>query len=82
MLKINSIKFIKNNLFKREMEETQLILRELKEIKDELKIIKETMPDKEMFLTHDEESLLEESRVHEKKGELIHAKDLRKELGI
>ena len=64
------------------MEETQLILRELKEIKDELKLIKETMPDKEMFLTYEEESLLEESRVHEKRGELIHANDLIKELGI
>ncbi len=64
------------------MEETQLILKELKEIKDELKLIKETMPDKEMFLTHEEESLLEESRINEKRGELIHSKDLKKELGI
>ena len=64
------------------MEETQLILKELKEIKDELKLIKETVPDKEMFLTHEEESLLEESRINEKRGELIHSKDLKKELGI
>ncbi len=36
------------------------------------------MLDKELFLTHEEESLLEESRVHEKGGKLIRAKDLKK----
>jgi len=58
------------------------VLEELKEIRKELKIIKETIPDKEMFLSVEEEKLLEESYVNEKKGDLISDKDLRKELGI
>ena len=43
------------------------VLEELKEIRKELKIIKETIPDKEMFLSVEEEKLLEESYVNEKK---------------
>ena len=62
--------------------ETQLILKELKEIKTGLKEIKESMPDKEMFLTAEEEKLLEESYSSQKKGELVSAKELRKELAV
>ena len=60
--------------------ETQQILKELGEIKLEIKEIKETMPDKEMFLTAEEEKLLEESYANESKGELISSENLKKEL--
>ena len=58
------------------------VLEELKGIKKDLQLIKENMPDKDMFLTAGEESLLEESYEDEKKGTLISGKDLRKEIGI
>ena len=58
------------------------VLEELKEIKKELKIIKKAIPDKEMFLTAEEEKLLEESYINEKNGELTSDEDLRKELDI
>ena len=58
------------------------ILDELKEIRIEIKFIKDTMPDKEMFLTAEEEKLLEESYISEEKGKLVSSKTLRKELGI
>jgi len=60
--------------------ETQQILKELGEIKLEIKEIKEKMPDKEMFLTAEEEKLLEESYANESKGELISSENLKKEL--
>jgi len=60
--------------------ETQQILKELGEIKLEIKEIKETMPDKEMFLTAEEAKLLEESYANESKGELISSENLKKEL--
>jgi len=62
--------------------EIKQVLNELKDIKKELKSIKETMPNKEMFLTIEEEKLLEESYANEKNGELVSSKNLRKELGI
>ena len=57
------------------------VLEELKEIRKELKVIKETIPDKDMFLTA-EEKLLEENYIDEKNGDLISDEDLRKEIGI
>ena len=62
--------------------ETQQILKIINELKSVIKIIKEMIPDKEMFLTIEEEILLEESYAHEKEGILISSKDLRKKLGI
>jgi len=62
--------------------ESQEILKELREIRIEIQSIKENMPDKEMFLTSEEEKLLQESYENEKKGETISSKALRKELGI
>ena len=62
--------------------EIKQVLDELKDIRKELKIIKENMPDKDMFLTAEEERLLAESYENEKKGKLISSKDLRKEIGI
>lgn len=62
--------------------ETQQILESLSELKSEVKIIRETMPDKEMFLTAEEEILLEESYAHEEEKELISSRELRKRLGI
>ena len=62
--------------------ETKQILDELRQIRVEIEFIKESMPDKEMFLTIEEEKLLEKSYVNEKKGKLISSKGLRKELGV
>ena len=62
--------------------ETRQILKELKEIRTDIKTIKENMPDKDMFLTAEEERLLEESYENEKKGKLISGEKLRKEIGI
>ena len=58
------------------------ILKELKEIKIDLKSVKENMPDKEMFLTAEEEILLEESVANEKAGKLTSSTDLKKEIGL
>ncbi len=58
------------------------ILKELKEIRIEIRTIKENMPDKDMFLTAEEGRLLEESYENEKRGELISSSDLRKKLEI
>jgi len=58
------------------------LLQELKEIKKDIKIIIENMPDKDMFLTSEEEVLLEESYIHEKNKQLISSQSLRKQLGI
>ena len=60
--------------------DTKQILEELKVIKSELDIIKERMPDKDMFLTSEEKVLLEQSFENEKAGKLISSKDLRKKL--
>ncbi|MBI4020562.1 MAG: hypothetical protein HY367_04475 [Candidatus Aenigmarchaeota archaeon] len=61
---------------------TKQILKELREIRMDIKAIKQTMPDKDMFLTAEEERLVEESYMHQKKGELVSGRALRKELGI
>ena len=60
--------------------ETQQILQELKEIKVDIKLIMENMPDKDMFLTADEEKLLQASYENEKKGVLVPAESLRNEI--
>ncbi len=57
-------------------------MEELKLIKSELHTIRETMPDKDMFLTADESQLLQESHKNEKEGKLLSSTELRKELGI
>lgn len=57
-------------------------MQELKDIKKDIKVIMMNMPDKEMFLTAEEEKLLEESYLNEKNNELMSDTDLRKELGI
>ena len=62
--------------------ENQQLLQELKEIKKDIRIIIENMPDKDMFLTSEEEVLLEESYIHEKNKQLISSQSLRKQLGI
>ncbi len=62
--------------------EIREVLKELKDIKEDIRMIKENMPDKEMFLTIEEEKLLEQSYTNEQKGGLISSKDMRKELGI
>ncbi len=62
--------------------EVKQILEELKAIKSEIDYIKENMPDKEMFLSSKEKSLLQKSFQNEREGKLISSKDLRKKLGI
>lgn len=58
------------------------ILGELKAIRTELDLIKENMPDKQMFLSTEEKFLLEESYKNEKEGKLVSSKNLRKQLGL
>ena len=62
--------------------ETQEILNKLRKIEIDIEYIKETMPDKEIFLTTEEKELLEESYENEKKGLLVKSKDARKKFGI
>ncbi len=64
------------------MKTEQLILKKLEKIEKEVEEIKNNMPDKDMFLTSEEEVLLKESYENEKKGKLISSEDLRKEIGI
>ncbi len=54
--------------------------KELKLIRKNLEEIKESIPDKEMFLTVEEHQLLYESFENERKGSLKSSKDLRREL--
>lgn len=61
---------------------TQQLLNEIKAIKIEIKMLREILPDKDMFLTAEESRLLSESYENEKKGKLISSKALRKKLGI
>jgi hypothetical protein len=61
---------------------TKEIRDELKLIRQELSDIKRTMPDKDMFLNAEEARLLNESIQHEHEGTLTSGKDLRKELGL
>ena len=58
------------------------LLQELKEIRRDIKVIIENMPDKDMFLTSEEEILVEESYTNEKNKQLISSQSLRKQLGI
>lgn len=58
--------------------ENQQLLQELKEIKRDIKIIIENMPDKNMFLTAEEKRLLEESYNNEKSKKLVSGRDLRR----
>ena len=58
--------------------ENQQLLQEIREIKRDIKIIMENMPDKDMFLTSEEEKLLEESYNNERSKNLVSGKDLRK----
>ena len=58
--------------------ENQQLLQELKEIKKDIKIIIENMPDKDMFLTSEEEILLEESYNNERNKRLVSGRNLRK----
>lgn len=62
--------------------QTQQILSELKLIRQEVEFIKENMPDKDMFLTLDERTLLQESFKNEKEGKLLSSQQLRKQLGL
>ena len=62
--------------------ENRQLLQEVREMRKDIKIIIENMPDKDMFLTAEEEILLEESHNNEKNKQLISSQDLRKHLGI
>ena len=58
--------------------ENQQLLQEMREIKRDIKIIMENMPDKDMFLTAEEEKLLEESYNNERSKKLVSGRDLRR----
>ena len=58
--------------------ENQQLLQEVREIKKDIKIIMQNMPDKDMFLTSEEKGLLEESYNNERNKKLVSGKILRK----
>jgi hypothetical protein len=58
------------------------IMEQLRFIREELSQIKETMPDKDMFLTAEEKKLLQQSYTNEKEKKLTRSQDLKKELKI
>ena len=58
--------------------ENQQLLQKVREIKKDIKIIMENMPDKDMFLTSEEKGLLEESYNNERNKKLVSGKSLRK----
>ncbi|MFA5796506.1 MAG: hypothetical protein WC916_00525 [Candidatus Woesearchaeota archaeon] len=62
--------------------EIKQIADDLTFIRSEITKIKESMPNKEMFLTSEESKLLAESLLNEKSGKLVSSKNLRKSLGI
>lgn len=56
------------------------VVRELKAIRRDLDYIKEHMVDADTLLTEEERRLIDESMRHEKKGELVSLKSVKKEL--
>lgn len=57
-------------------------MEELKEIGKGIEFLKANILDKDMFLTNDEETLLEESYENEERGEIVSSGQLKKELEI
>ena len=57
------------------------VYNELRSMKKEINYIKEHMIDVDMFLTIEEEALLDEALEEHKKGKTISLANLRKELG-
>ena len=62
--------------------EINQIMDELKGIRQEIKYIKNNMPDKGMFLNAGGKKLLQDSYTREKEGKLISSRDLKKKLGL
>lgn len=58
------------------------ILNELKTIRTELDYIKRHMPDKDSFLSSEEEHLLRASYEEEKDGKTLSHEEMKKELGL
>ena len=58
------------------------IMNELKKIRIDINFLKTNMPDKEMFLSSEEEILFSQSLENEAKGNLISSEKLKKEFGI
>ncbi len=65
-----------------EAEIEKRILKELSEIKKELKIMKKQLMDLDIFLTEEEHKLVNESIKHEKEGKLITLDSVLKKLGV
>ena len=65
-----------------ETKDAKEILAKLAKLQADMNYIKGNMPNKEMFLDAEEKTLLEESYENEKKGLLVSAKEVRKQLGI
>lgn len=64
------------------METDKEILERLKRISIDIKIIKENMPDKEIFLNIEEENLFLDSLENQKNGSLKNSIDLRREVNL
>jgi len=62
--------------------QTKQILQELKELRKEVMAIKEHMPDKDMFLSGQEEQIVLASYENEQKGKTLSSAKIRKELGL
>ena len=62
--------------------ETKEIIDELRKIRIGIEFLKANLPDKEMFLTVEEEILLKNSYENEEKGRLVSSNELKKELEI
>lgn len=56
------------------------LIKEIKAIRKDIAIIRNEMPDKEMFLTAEEKQLLKESYKNERKGLLISGDELKAQL--
>ena len=64
------------------MKDLKPIMDELKIIRNKLEYIEEIMPDKDMFLSVEESGLLKESFEREKERKLISSKELKRKLAI
>ena len=65
-----------------ETEIERRVLKELGEIKRELRIMKKQLMDLDIFLTEEEHKLLDESIKHEKEGKLVALDSVLKKLGV
>jgi len=64
------------------MNDVEEILSRLQKMERAIELIKQRMPDREMFLTSEERILLDESYEGERQGRLVKSEDVRRQLGL